>query len=230
MQLQKNLVFNKHLQHKHDGTYLNIGCGDVSPAEWENIDASLSLRISKIPLIGHITSSLIKNHRWSNLVQYGDLVKGLPQKKGKCKLIFACHMLEHLSIEDFNHAMQNAYTCLKPGGVFRVIVPDLEQYINAYKIYRADETLSDKAAHEFMIKSWLGHRGRRNRFSLRLTEGFSNSRHQWMWDEPSLKAAFIQHGFQNVRRCYYGDWPDAHFALVEKEGNYVNAVGIEGIK
>jgi hypothetical protein len=51
-----------------------------------------------------------------------------------------------------------------------------------------------------------------------------------MWDEPSLLAAFSQHGFQNIRRCYYGDWSDSRFAAVEKEHNYINAVGIEGMK
>jgi hypothetical protein len=51
-----------------------------------------------------------------------------------------------------------------------------------------------------------------------------------MWDEPSLKDAFAQHGFKNIRRCYYGDWSDARFGTVEKENNYMNAIGIEGTK
>lgn len=228
LQQEPDLVFDT--QQQQNNICLNIGCGDSCPEQWENIDASLSLRISKIPLVGRSILSLIGTHQWSDSIQYGDIVRGLPQKKEQCQLIFACHMLEHLSIEDFQYAMQNFYFCLKPGGIFRVIVPDLEQYINTYKVHRADATLSDKAAHKFMMESWLGHRGRRNSFPHRLTEGFSNSRHQWMWDEPSLKAAFIQHGFQNVRRSYYGDWLDSRFAAVEKEGNYINAVGIEGIK
>jgi len=209
---------------------LNIGCGDVCPEGWDNIDASLSLRISKIPLIGQAVLALIGKHQWSNLIRYGDIVQGLPKKHSYCQLIFACHILEHLSIQDFHHAMRNVYSYLKPGGVFRIIVPDLEQYISTYMTYRADSRLSDKASHEFMINSWLGHRGSRSSFVLRLTEGFSNYRHQWMWDEPSLKAAFAQHGFINIRRCYYGDWSDSRFAAVEKEGNYVQAVGIEGMK
>lgn len=217
-------------KQNQDNVCLNIGCGDVCPEGWENIDASWSLRISKVPVIGRSILSLMSGHQWSNSVKYGDIIKGLSKKHDKYQLVFACHILEHLSIQDFHHAMRNVYSCLKPGGILRIIVPDLEQYVSTYMTHRADTTLSDKAAHEFMIKSWLGHRGSRSSFFLRLTEGFSNSRHQWMWDEPSLKTAFVQHGFKNIRRCYYGDWSDQRFATVEKEGNFIQAVGIEGIK
>lgn len=111
---------------------LNIGCGDICPDDWHNIDASLSLRISKIPLIGRSVLSLTGAPNWSHSVKYGDIVKGLPNKHDFCQLIFACHVLEHLSIHDFQHAMKNIYSCLKPGGIFRIIVPDLEQYISIY--------------------------------------------------------------------------------------------------
>jgi SAM-dependent methyltransferase len=209
---------------------LNIGCGDVCPDDWHNIDASMSLRISKIPLIGRSVLSLTGAPNWSHSVKYGDIVKGLPNKHDFCQLIFACHVLEHLSIHDFQHAMKNIYSCLKPGGIFRIIVPDLEQYISIYINNRADDKLSHTASHAFMINTWLGHRGSRSSFVSRLLEGFSNSRHQWMWDEPSLLAEFTQYGFGNIRRCYYGDWSDSRFAAVEKECNYINAIGIEGMK
>ncbi len=209
---------------------LNIGCGDTCPKNWENIDASLGLKISKIPLVGRSILSVISNHQWSTSIKYGDIVKGLRKKQNQYQLIFACHILEHLSFEDFHQAMANIYTYLKPGGTFRAIVPDLEQYVRTYLTHREDPNLAKNASHSFMRTSWLGKSSSRNSFFSRLTEGFSNSRHQWMWDEVSLKAAFVEHGFTKIRRCYYGDYEDTRFGDVEKIGNFVKAIGIEGIK
>jgi Methyltransferase domain len=228
---QKSLQTSFSNQQHQDYICLNVGCGNVTnPNGWENIDASLSLRISKIPAIGRSILSLTHSPQWSNLVKYGDIVRGLPGKEQKYHLIFACHVLEHLSLEDFHQAMTNIYSYLHPGGIFRIIVPDLEQYITTYLSDRADNRISSSAADEFMTKTWLGHQGSRKSLHSRILEGFSNFRHQWMWDEPSLKAAFTHHHFTNIRRCYYGDWQDTRFATVEKEDNYIKAIGIEGMK
>ncbi|NEO32994.1 MAG: methyltransferase domain-containing protein [Symploca sp. SIO3C6] len=213
-----------------DSICLNIGSGLVSPDGWKNIDNSPTLKISKIPLIGQLLISVVGGPPWPKSVNNGDIVKGLKISKGSCENIFASHVLEHLSLSDFHLAMSNIYSYLKPGGIFRAIVPDLEQYIDNYINHRSDSTLSAKAAHEFIETSWLGHPGKRSSIYYRLQEAFSNSRHQWMWDEPSLKNAFAQHGFKNIRRCNYGDWSDARFSAVDQESRYLNAISIEGTK
>ncbi|MBD0387784.1 MAG: methyltransferase domain-containing protein [Nostoc sp. C3-bin3] len=230
VQSQTRSANNTHLTHNITDMCLNVGCGNTCPESWENIDASIGLRISKIPLLGSFLLSVIGKHHWSNSVKYGDIVKGLGEKENKYQLVFACHVLEHLALADFHQAIANIYAYLKPGGILRVIVPDLEQYVRTYLTHLTDSTLADKAAHEFMQTSWLGKSTSRSSFFSRLREGFSNSRHQWMWDEPSLKAALLQHGFENIRRCHYGDWSDMRFADVENAGNFVQAIGIEAIK
>lgn len=213
-----------------DSFCLHIGCGLIAPQEWLNIDASPSLIISQLPLIGRSLLSLIAGPKWPKSVKYGDIVKGLSIKPESCELIFAAHVLEHLSFPDFQTAMKNIYSYLKPGGIFRAIVPELDQYISIYMTQRSDSHLSPNAAHEFMKESSLGCQSSRRNLSQRLREAFSNSRHQWMWDEPSLTEAFAQHGFKAIRRCHYHDWSDARFGCVEKENNYLNAIGIEGTK
>ena len=40
--------------------------------------------------------------------------------------------MEHLSLEDFRIALKNTYKILKPNGIFRCIVPDLEYAAKKY--------------------------------------------------------------------------------------------------
>jgi hypothetical protein len=209
---------------------LHIGSGLVAPKEWINIDASPSLLVAKIPVLGSPILSAIGGPKWPNLVHYGDIVKGLKIRQESCELIFAAHVLEHLTLSDFHLAMSNIYSYLKPGGIFRSIVPDLEQYVSLYHFHQRNSSMYSKAAHEFMKESSIGCQGSRRNLIQRLRQAFSNSRHQWMWDEPSLTDAFAQHRFRNIRRCHYGDWSDERFASVEKESNYVSAICIEGTK
>lgn len=196
---------------------LHIGCGLVTPDGWENIDASPSLRLSQIPIIGRYLVAMRKGPDWAKSAQYGDIVRGLNLQPDTCELIFASHVLEHLSLKDFHVAMDNIYKYLKPGGYFRAIVPDLEALINRYVRQRADSAMATKAASDFVTDTWMGHPGSRRNFYLRLQESFANSRHQWMWDEFSLFDAFFQHSFKNIKRCKHGEWSDPRFAKVDCE-------------
>lgn len=67
-------------------------------------------------------------------------------------------------------------------------------------------------------------------FYKRLVEVFSNSRHQWMWDEPSLLDALAQQGFKNIRQRDYGEWSDQRFEAVEKQDRHWNAICMEATK
>jgi len=215
-------------ERKKEEILLHIGCGLEFVEGWENIDASPSLKISKIPLIGRPLVSMMGGANWSK--KAGDLLKGLSIAPGSCTLMYASHVFEHLSIADFYVALEKVYLYLKPGGILRIIVPDLEKYIEAYIKNRSDKELATKAATDFMHHSWIGHQGSRRSFDRRLRDAFSNHRHQWMWDEPSLKNALAKQGFINIRRCNYREWSDPRFAAVEKEIRHADSVCIEGIK
>ncbi|MGK7923813.1 MAG: methyltransferase domain-containing protein [Spirulina sp.] len=197
---------------------------------WKNIDASPSLRLVKLPIIGRFLIPIFNLPEWSVNAQYGNIVKGLNIAPNSCDLIYASHVLEHLSIVDFNIAMERIYSYLKPQGILRAIVPDLEDLINTYIRERKEDEFADRAAINFMTNSLIGHLGTRKLVRDRLREMFSNNRHQWMWDEPSLKNAFLEHGFKEVRRCQYQEWRDDRFARVEHPESFENAICIEGIK
>ena len=126
--------------------------------------------------------------------------------------------------------MKNIYFYLQPGGILRIIVPDLEAYIKVYIEKRQEESTLAKAAPDFMVGSGLGYAKTRSTFTDRFSEIFANSRHQWMWDEPSLSEALIKHGFKNIRRCQYGEWEDSRFKAIENKKRHWKSLCLEATK
>ena len=48
-------------------------------------------------------------------------------------LVFSSHMIEHISNESASFLFSEVYRILKPGGVFRVVCPDMDKIIQAYR-------------------------------------------------------------------------------------------------
>jgi len=103
--------------------HVQYGCGLSCPAGWLNFDASPTLRLQRLPAIGRLFGDAV---RFPDGVRYGDIVKGLPLADGSVDGIYASHVLEHLALADCAIALRNTFRLLKPGGLFRLVVPDLE--------------------------------------------------------------------------------------------------------
>ena len=202
------------------GTYVQYGCGLSSPPDWINFDLSPTLRLQRVPLIGSIF------RRGSTIfpkeVRFGDIVAGLPLPDGSADGVYASHVLEHLCYEEFQVALLNTYRLLKPGGLFRLIVPDLE--MRARKYLGQLEQGSPDANSWFMEVSNLGTYRRRRRPVDFVRSIIGNSKHLWMWDEKSLRAALERVGFVKVRRCEFNDSADDKFRLVEEYGRFHDAM------
>ena len=217
-------------QNETNGVCLNIGCGLIAPSGWLNFDSSFTLKLGRIPIIGCNLIRIIHGPDWPPTALCGDIVKGLKISSGSCDLIFASHVLEHISLSDFQSAMQNIYSYLKTGGIFRAIVPDLTYYIEKYSSQIGARSAAPTASLEFMKNMNIGYTESRRNILLRLCEALKNSRHQWMWDASSLVSAFDEHGFKSIRLREHGDWSDARFKLVDRKENYTNSICIEGHK
>lgn len=217
------------MKNTRAAVYLNVGCGLDAPPEWLNIDASPTLRLCAIPFVGPLIRTVLKAPRWPSNAVYGDVVKGLPLAPGSCALVFASHVLEHLSLADFHAAVKNLHAYLRPGGTLRIIVPDLEAEARGYLLSLQDKSFPLPAV-ELMKKLNLGCEGKRGGFFRRMKAVFSNSRHQWMWDERTLSEALRSHGFGPIRRRNYGDWSDKIFSLVENKERHQGSICLEAVK
>jgi SAM-dependent methyltransferase len=204
--------------------YVQYGCGWSAPAEWTNFDASLTLRWERIPLLGLFTKN---SKRFPSNVRPGDIVKGLPVPNESCDGVYASHVLEHLTLEDFHTAIRNTYRILRPGGIFRLIVPDLERSAREYVARLNSNDPGPSPSSLFLRDTILGaERRQRGLWGLAM-KMLNTSAHLWMWDEVSLAQALQQNGFTQIRRCDFADSDDPVFSIVEDRGRFENALAME---
>lgn len=206
------------------GFYVQYGCGLSAPKEWINFDCSPTLKIQKIPIIGALLKNRL-NVKFPSNVRYGDIRKGLPVKPNSCEGLYSSHTLEHLSLDDFRKALINSFLILKDNGIFRLIVPDLEnmarQYISQLNSGKNSASIS------FLEATLLGQKKRPSGFKELLSSWVGNSHHRWMWDKHSLTEELKKVGFKQIRQCQYNDSEDEMFKYVENPDRFVNAVAIE---
>lgn len=117
---------------KENGEILvNLGCGRHFHPDWRNFD----LVPSEPSILAH------------------DLRKPLPLETGSCRAVYHSHVLEHLPKETVSQFLAECFRVLSPGGVLRVVVPDLEAIARLYleNLMIAAEGDADAAdRHEWM--------------------------------------------------------------------------------
>ena len=89
---------------------LHFGCGPRILPGWVNIDGW------HFPGIDFAT----------------DLRQSLPFSDTSCQLIFTEHVFEHIDSEFRLPVLRELLRVLQPGGTLRIVVPDCEQFVNAY--------------------------------------------------------------------------------------------------
>lgn len=203
--------------------YVQYGCGLVAPKQWINFDASPTLRIQKLTIVGNLVKNTL-NTVFPPNVRYGDIVQGLPIAENTCDGVYCSHVLEHLSLVDFRKALKNTYKILKPGGTFRCVMPDLHHLA---KTYISEFEIDDEASYRFLGNSSLGRKTRDRGLKNILSVVWGNSRHLWLWDIKSFKKELALIGFDQIRRCQFNDSTDEMFTYVESDGRFQNALAVE---
>jgi predicted SAM-dependent methyltransferase len=159
-------------------THLHLGCGPIHlPRPWVNVDIEESHRPDVC--LDYLTMS-----------ERPDIFR-----PGSVDFILSVHSIEHLSpypdgvVRFFREAM----AVMRPGGVIRVVVPDL---MKAARKYVAGESLKDIYDGPF-------HYGR-DCPAERFVYFCRAWQHTIVFDEPLLSGLMADAGFANVRRMPFG--------------------------
>src|SRR4051794_33117528 len=124
-----------------DGRALvNLGCGARMHRLWNNIDFSYYARLAGRPrLSGFLRAcSVLSAARYERLLAADpaiiawDLRKGVPFPDASFDLVYHSHVLEHLERNNAQRLLAECRRVLKPSGVLRVVVPDLEVLMRDY--------------------------------------------------------------------------------------------------
>lgn len=111
---------------------LNLGCGTRFHPDWVNLDS-----------VAH-SETVIKH----------DLRKGIPFEDRSFDVVYHSHVLEHFSYEAGRQFILECYRVLRPQGILRVVVPDLEQIARTYLLALENSLAEDpiwQANYDWML-------------------------------------------------------------------------------
>jgi predicted SAM-dependent methyltransferase len=209
---------NQKINPKTKPVMINLGSGLTVYRGWYNVDANINILMSKFPetfIRFYHKKSGAKN--WFSEDEFVNILKnntfvhhrmeyGIPFYDKTVDYVYSSHFLEHLFREDALQILKESYRVLKPGGMVRVCVPDLEF---ALKLYYSGE--KERSLKYFFADSRADY----------------TSRHQYMYDYELLKRSLESVGFTDVTKCSFrtGKTPDIEkLDCREEETLYVEAV------
>ncbi len=200
--------------------YVQFGSGLSCPASFDNYDASPTLRFERIPAIGRLyTKNAV---RFPENTKYGDIVKGLPVTPASVSGVYCSHVLEHLTVAEFRTALRHVHSYLVPGGIFRLVMPDLQALCEEY-------VASSDSLRRFQLQQilFLQRKVSRTGLSGLIQDWLGHDKHCWLWDYDSTAAELVAAGFVEVRRARFGDSPDPVFNEAEERGRWEGCLGVE---
>jgi predicted SAM-dependent methyltransferase len=188
---------------------LNLGCGEVRPEGWINTDSSLNANLQRIPVVGTLVNKMFKTvtYNSSNIVYMNLNKPWSAYKDNSVDIVYASHLFEHLTLVAADLFLKESYRCLKPGGVIRIVVPDL------YKIckkYTSDYENGDVNASDFIM--WAINMHREGQYGSGIGffkkqvlewQGYPHQ-HKYMYDEKSLGKKMTAAGFKDLNSLEYG--------------------------
>ena len=179
---------------------LQLGAFDQAQDGWLNTDVTPHLLVARVPgmawllhRIGVIDSgryAVYQSGRFRSL-RYLDVERPFRFDDDTFEAVYASHLLEHLDPDVAERCLEEVRRVLRPDGILRVAVPNLDEVMSQYDPADPDA---------FLAGFYDAHSGRRSRTSL----------HRWMYNPKSLEALLRRVGFRDIQRCEFrqGRCPD----------------------
>ena len=173
------------------------------------------------------------DHFISRLVPLGlDIRYPLPFDNERWTGIYAHHIVEHVRYSKAVDFFKEVYRTLKPGGIFRVVVPDAEAVLRLYTIPESERL---KRLYDILP---IGHR---DEIEPKTALGMINwvfycgdlahAAHFCAWDFETMQLVLRDAGFSNVIRVEFGVSRDPKMTGIDKPLHWApHSLYVEAVK
>jgi len=228
---------------------LNLGCGTKVSAHPSvtNIDWSIYLQLKKNPVTRAFVPLVIRGERLSRFRSLPDnilvhnLAKGIPLESDSVDAVYHSHFLEHLDKNVVTIFLQEVRRVLKPNGIQRIVVPDMEllcrNYISHIACCESDSTEFTK--HDSYVADIIEQSVRKEPYGTsqqtplrrrieNMLLGDARKRgetHQWMYDKINLSSLLTDNGYhdpivQKYNTSITPNWNDYRLDVDEHGNEY----------
>ncbi|NDC78652.1 MAG: methyltransferase domain-containing protein [Chitinophagia bacterium] len=210
---------------------LNLGCGpDAARTDWTDVDGSLNLLWQR-RMPAWLMRTLQQRwglHHWPAHVRYIDLARPLGFTSDSADAIYASHVLEHLHHDDALSLLAECRRVLKPGGVLRMVLPDLDSMVREY-LSSEEPTAAIHLNKRLLFCPETRPRGLLRRLYAALNDMHS---HKFMYDARCLTQLLASVGFHDIRNMACHESRIAEIGQVEKPGRIEGGEGfvVEAVK
>jgi SAM-dependent methyltransferase len=216
------------------GPMLNVGSGPCDEAAWVNIDGSWQARMAAHPWISRAAARLtgVEVGHWPRGVRYRDVRRGLDYSDGAVAAVYSSHMLEHLYRDEALRFLREAHRVLAPGGVCRIVVPDVEMIVQWYLRHQREPVESHREPSSDLLMGLLLLRPKSSANGGgpigRLRRHTDLHQHKWMYDREGLVAFFREAGFASpaARGFLDSDIPRTALERVEHRDRVCDGAGV----
>lgn len=220
-----------HAQDDPSITQVNIGCDRCPTRGWHNYDSLIFVRLARIPFATRLLTSLPFIPRtfidFMAMVRpfdirFADASRRIPEPSASVHTIYSSHMLEHMERDEAIVFLREAQRALVPGGIIRIVVPNLDYFIRAY--------LQDNDSQR-LIKD-LGMVSIKPKKLIRRLQCLIMG-HRWhhaMYNEDSLVQLMRASGFINVTILKPGDTMIPHHDGLNLRENDRESIFLEAVK
>lgn len=228
-------------QTRSNSIKLNVGCGSFVTPGYENLDNSPSLLVQNnliFKTMADIAGRLLKRRFYTpfpKCVKRWDINRGLPFTDASVEVVYSSHMLEHIPRSQVETFLEDVYRILKPGGILRLALPDLElmarEFLSQVELARAGQR-DVIPADQFMESTLLGLKARPNLLQPMniYRELLVRTGHLWMWDAPSLSMILQKIEFKEVNEGGYRESHIPEVDLLDLEGRRFESFYLEALK
>lgn len=175
---------------------INLGCGNVKFKGFVNVDIRKDVEPDIIDDVRSLTSF----------------------DSNSADLIYSCHVLEHFGRHEYKIVLKRWYDVLKPGGILKLSVPDLEKVFNLY------------CEKKYSLKQLTGF--------LYGGQNYKENFHYIGFDFLTLKSDLESLGFAEVKtwdwknseHSSYDDFSQAYLPHMDKENGVLMSLNIQAKK